>query len=371
METQTFFGWWQMIVCLFAATALLSIWWHLGRKQEDRGQVWLAMSVICWSISGGIEILEAERIFTDVTINNGLRSILSLLNSFFILLSLPWFRHIPKSIAFLVKSPSWFYLILFPFLICLFATLGMMFNQENFSGFISSLDVLYALVPTLPFLGWILWESFAKRQLRLLSWLSLTCILFIVIAQILKLSPSNQFLFSGIFKTTLIMLFFALAMSWVKELVENPMPIASKLHLGFSIQRNEGGSIERKVLLNGYPNTMNNQLALSRAPFELLLRFAQRKVEDKEAWLIIKAKNDKRNNTNFDISDHNQVKRIITALLDQLHGRGNWTTEQHYTPFRNALFELSSEKERRIRLAIPQEQIDLSEMTLSDNLLYN
>ncbi|MEL6944913.1 MAG: hypothetical protein AAFO82_19835, partial [Bacteroidota bacterium] len=162
METQTFFGWWQMIVCLFAATALLSIWWHLGRKQEDRGQVWLAMSVICWSISGGIEILEAERIFTDVTINNGLRSILSLLNSFFILLSLPWFRHIPKSIAFLVKSPSWFYLILFPFLICLFATLGMMFNQENFSGFISSLDVLYALVPTLPFLGWILWESFAK-----------------------------------------------------------------------------------------------------------------------------------------------------------------------------------------------------------------
>lgn len=364
METQIFFGWWQLIVCLFAATALLSIWWHLGRKQGDKGQVWLAMSVLCWSLSGGIEILEAEKILANTTINDGLRSILSLLNSFFILLSLPWFQHIPKSIAFLVKSPSWFYLILFPFLICFLATLGMMFSQTNFSGFISSLDVLYALVPTLPFLGWILWESFAKRQLRLLSWLSLTCILFIVVAQILKLSPSNQFLFSGIFKTTLIMLFFALAMSWVKELVENPLPLASKLYLRFKVQKNNAGTLERQVILEGYPNKAKSRLILSRSPFELLLKFAQKKIGQEEAWLIIKPKNDKRNNVNFDISDHNQVKRIVTAMLDQLHGKDNWATEQHYTPLRNALFEMSAEKERRIRLALSREQLDLSEIAL-------
>ncbi|MEN0047369.1 MAG: hypothetical protein AAF806_09955 [Bacteroidota bacterium] len=365
METQTFFGWWQLIVCLFAAIALLSIWWHLGRKQGDRGQVWLAMSVFCWSLSGGVEVLEAEKIFMDKTVNDGVRSILSLLNSFFILLSLPWFRHIPKSISFLVKSPSWFYLILFPFLICLLATLGMMFSRTNFSGFISSLDVLYALVPTLPFLGWILWESFAKRQLRLLSWLALTCILFSVIAQILKLSPSNQFLFSGIFKTTLIMLFFALAMSWVKELVENPFPLASKLYLGFKLQKKDTGTLERQVVLEGYPNKMKSHLTLSRAPFELFLKFAQKKKEE-DAWLVIKPKNDKRDKVNFDISDHNQIKRIVTAMLDQLHGKDSWTTEQHYTPFRNALFELSSEKERRIRLAIPREQLDLSEVVANE-----
>ena len=76
----------------------------------------------------------------------------------------------------------------------------MIFSQEISPQLISSLDVLYALVPTLPFLGWILWESFAKRQLKLLSWLSLIGILFIVIAQVLKLSTSSELLFSGIFK---------------------------------------------------------------------------------------------------------------------------------------------------------------------------
>ena len=68
----------------------------------------------------------------------------------------------------------------------------------------------------------------------------------------------------------------------------------------------------------------------------------------------------------FDISDHNQIKRIVTTMLDQLHGKDNWTAEQHYTPFRNALFEVSSEKERRIRLAIPKEQLDLSEISLHE-----
>ncbi|MEM9846853.1 MAG: hypothetical protein AAF847_03115, partial [Bacteroidota bacterium] len=222
MNIQTFFGWWQLIFCLFAAMGMLSIWWHLGRKQGDRGQVWLAFSVLFWSFSGGVELLNAADIIASDRLHTGLKSILSLLNSFFILLSLPWFQHIPKSIAFLVQSRAWFYIILFPFVICILATLGMIFSQEISPQLIGSLDVLYALVPTLPFLGWILWESFAKRQLKLLSWLSLAGIGFIVIAQVLKLSSSSELLFSGIFKTTLIMLFFALAMSWVKELAENP-----------------------------------------------------------------------------------------------------------------------------------------------------
>lgn len=161
------------------------------------------------------------------------------------------------------------------------------------------------------------------------------------------------------------MLFFALAMSWVKELVENPLPLADKLYLSFSITKNDANTLERKVILEGYPNQPKRQLVLSRAPFELLLKFAQKKLE-KDPWLIIKPKNDKRSNASFDISDHNQIKRIVTAMLDQLHGKDDWTMEQHYTPFRNALLELSSEKERRIRLAIPKEQLDLSEVSLQE-----
>lgn len=358
MNIQTFFGWWQLIVCLFAAIGLLAIWWHLGRKQNDKGQVWLAFSVLCWSLSGGVEILDNQGIITNELLYNGLKSLLSLLNSFFILLSLPWFQHIPKAIAFLVQSRSWVYIIIFPFLICVLATLGMIFSQEISPRFINSLDVLYALVPTLPFLGWILWESFAKRQLKLLSWLSSLGILFIVVAQVLKLSPNSELLFSGIFKTTLIMLFFALAMSWVKELVEYPSPNTNELFLKMNWLKNDKGNLERKVILRGYPNALTSELKLSRAPFELLLKFAENKLSGDD-WLIIKAKNDDRNNSNYDISDHNQVKRIIIALLDQLHGKDQWGMTQHYLPLKNAIFQLSNEKERRIRLALSKEQVEI------------
>lgn len=357
MTIQAFFGWWQLAVCLFAAIGLLAIWWHLGRKQGDKGQVWLACSVFCWSCSGGIEILNANDLIEDDILYYGLKSILSLLNSFFILLSLPWFQHIPKAIAFLVQSRSWFYIILFPFLICVLATIGMIVSQEISPRLVNSLDVLYALVPTLPFLGWMLWSSFAKRQLKLLSWLSLIGILFIVIAQVLKLSPSSELLFSGIFKTTLIMLFFALAMSWVKELAENPIPDSNLLYLTLSSYKNENGNFERQVLLEGYPNKAKKTLHLSRATFDLLLKFAQKKLVSPEDWLVIKPKNDSRLNATYDINDHNQIKRIVTTLLDQLHGKDKWTMQQHYTPLRNALFQISTDKERRIRLAIPMEQI--------------
>jgi len=51
-----FYGWWQLVTCLFAFMGLLAIWYHLGRKKGDFGQVWLALSILCWSISGGIEV---------------------------------------------------------------------------------------------------------------------------------------------------------------------------------------------------------------------------------------------------------------------------------------------------------------------------
>ena len=55
-ETFLFYGWWQFSVCLSAFIALLSIWWHIGKKQNDLGQVWLALSVLAWSFSGAVEV---------------------------------------------------------------------------------------------------------------------------------------------------------------------------------------------------------------------------------------------------------------------------------------------------------------------------
>ena len=122
-----------MAVCLFAFVALMAIWWHIGKRRKDVGQVWLALSVLCWSFSGAVEVYyanhfqqEVQVVYEKINIEennnpeidlnlfnkeiteikkqqekrtyqlNGWRSIFSLFNSLFILLALPWFKYIPK-----------------------------------------------------------------------------------------------------------------------------------------------------------------------------------------------------------------------------------------------------------------------------------
>ncbi len=82
-----YFGMWQQVTCLFAFVGLMSIWYHIGRKNGDYGQVWLALSILCWSISG---FVDSNAFYESQLIQlNGWKSILSLCNSLFILLALP------------------------------------------------------------------------------------------------------------------------------------------------------------------------------------------------------------------------------------------------------------------------------------------
>ena len=135
-----FYGGWQVVVCLFAFLALMAIWWHIGRKQGDFGQVWLALSVLCWSFSGGVDVWYAQELQTQAQeLMNGndiqvqqerisfqlqaWRSVMSLFNSLFILLALPWFKYIPKRIEPIVKSNYWHFIIGLPFLFSLIISL--------------------------------------------------------------------------------------------------------------------------------------------------------------------------------------------------------------------------------------------------------
>jgi len=247
-EVLSFYGWWQLSVCLFAFIALLAIWWHIGKKQNDFGQVWLALSVWCWSMSGAFEIYFIENYTTSESIIDGWRSIWSLLNSLFILLALPWFRYLPESIKHIIQSKFWIYIVGIPFLFSLVPTLNRMISGENLT-LINELDVYYAIF-TLGFLGYVLWESFLKRRLKVLAYLSLVCIGVVLVAQIYKLSGNaiNVTLFSAIFKTSLIMIFFALALSWVKELAENVIPDSSRLFIQFQKNKLSTGKTEKLVI---------------------------------------------------------------------------------------------------------------------------
>ena len=395
------YGWWQLAVCLFAFIALIAIWWHIGRRQNDFGQVWLALSVLCWSFSGGVEVYfgkqfqsdrqevyqkldsllspsgatiplnqEVESLKEDFERNSqeqekssflldGSRSILSLFNSLFILLALPWFRYIPKRIEPIVKSRYWHYIVGLPFLFSLLPTISKMASGRSL-GLISELDVYYAAL-TLIFLGGVLWDSFAKRRLKILAWLSLLCILITFVAQLYKLTDwnINLTLFSAIFKTSLIMIFFALALSWVKELSENIIPEAHQLFMAFERLKLNTGRYEQVVKLKGFPGIQERRIALTPGLFDLLLKFARRKTQQEGGWLEIKPKGEIRAQKEYDIKDYNEVKRLLIALLDGIFGKDNWAKNQHMEPLKNSLFELSKKRERKIRLALPKENVRL------------
>lgn len=327
----------------------MSIWWHLGRRKNDYSQIWLAISVLCWSLTGVVEILYSGQWFSDSNQLAGITSVLSLANSFFILKSLPWFKYLPSKIESIVRSKYWIYIIGLPFLFSLLPTLSKVFVSKSY-GLVSELDVYYSIL-TLGFLGLVLWESFARRRLKLLACLSVCCILITFLAQVYKITGNelNMRLLSAIFKSTLIMIFFALALSWVKDLAESILPVAGQFRLTIK---------DNIVKLNGIPGKGEVSIALSTASSELLRSFTKAKLNN-SGWLEIKPKSERRNEKLYAIKDHNEIKRLTHALLDGIYGKNNWTKDQHELPFKSQFYEAGEKGSRKIRLQIPKENINL------------
>lgn len=341
----------------------MAIWYHIGRKQEDHGQIWLALSILCWSLSGVVEVYYANHSFENNDHDlylNGWRSIFSLLNSLFILLALPWFRYLPKLLESIIKSKYWTLIVGLPFVFSLLPTLSKMINGHS-NSLISELDVYYATL-TLGALGLVLWQSFIKRNLATLAFLSVICILITFTAQVYKISGSDtyQTLFSAIFKTTLIMIFFALALSWVKDLAEHIQVKKEQVFLRFGREKNEKGRLENIVWIRGLTGSEVKKVVLSNTNYSLLHKFAFRKIEGPEGWLEIKPKSESRNNKSYDIKDHNEIKRLLGAILDGVFGKDLWSKDKHERPLKQALFEMSRERERKIRLTLPVNNIKLS-----------
>ena len=225
---------------------------------------------------------------------------------------------------------------------------------------ISELDVYYSIL-TLIFLGMVLWESFTKRKLYSLALLSMVSIGLTLAAQFFKMYGSNvnMMLFSAIFKTTLIMIFFALALSWVKELSENIIPLAKHLYLTLYKLRNQD-KYEYIAEIDGLLDREKRRARLSLVSFELLQKFARATMSKNDAWLEIKPKSETRAKKAYDINDHNEIKRLLSGLLDGIFGKNRWTRNQHESVFRNVFFEMSPRRERKIRLKVPPENITLT-----------
>ena len=396
LQLLNFYGWWEFSVCLFATIGLLSIWYHIGKKQQDLGQVWLALSVLCWSLSGVVEVIftnlqlgpwleflqnssnldstteilqktQGELIAQEQLLTNrwnGWRSIFSLFNSLFVLLALPWFRYIPASIKPIITSKYWMLIVGLPFLFSLLPTISKMFGP-GINSFISELDVYYSVL-TLIFLGIVMWSSFARRRLPVLAWLSLVCIFITFVAQVYKMLDSdiNLILFSAIFKSCLIMIFFALALSWVKELSENTIDSRGALYLSI-FQQNVHGRNKQQVQLK--IGAKEYTVELTETYYSLLRTFVQKKKmeDDESTWLEIKPKNESRDGKIYEIQDYNQVKRLTNTILDGMYGKGNWSNEIHAKGLKETLFEKSEKYPRLIRLKVPKENLELDRETFT------
>ena len=368
-----FFGFWQIAVCLFSFVALFSIWRHLTKNQEnsdkDYGLLWLSIAVLTWAFSGVVEVLFAEHlaVFSNQNANfgafnatpyEGLKSILSLLNSAFILLALPCFKHIPKAIRPFLKSHSWNLVVGITFLFSVVMTIGIIVGVfvPKTTSWVYGIDVFFALF-TIFFLTLILWESFDKRNLRALAVLSACCIFFTLAAQFLKLGDTEfwKVFFSCVFKTTLIMLFFALTMSWVEEISRAYLPKPEEMHLVFLKQKLNNHRYEHAIVLSLPPSIQTKKIVFTEKPWQLLRLFAQRRIEEKDSnggWLEMQAKSSQ--NRPYDIRDYNEINRILNAILDEIKGDKNWDKEER-SLLRQLLFEYHNN--RKFRLNIPAENI--------------
>ena len=154
------------------------------------------------------------------------------------------------------------------------------------------------------------------------------------------------------------MIFFALALSWVRELSENILPSPNRLFLSlFRLKNGERYDhvLELKGLLDNQPRTIK----LTQSSFELMNKFIKARMSPREQWLEIKPKNENRSNKEYHINDHNEIKRLLSGLLDGIFGKNSWTRDQHEHILKDTLFEMSSKRDRRIKLKIPPENLEV------------
>ena len=225
---------------------------------------------------------------------------------------------------------------------------------------ISSVDLIYAIF-TLFFLGLTFWASFEKRGLKILAYLAALSIAFTLAAQILKLFDSDflKILLSTTFKTILIVLFFALALSWVEELGKSArnLLLSRPLTLQLSTRRNAQRKREFIAQLRWPGDPAQHEVFFTEKPYLLLYRFAEkRKSEGVDGgWLEIQPKTAVKKD--YDIKDYNEIGRILDSFCSAFS-----TAASSKNLSKNELKELLFEygKSRRIRLRLTAEQIQLT-----------
>lgn len=145
------------------------------------------------------------------------------------------------------------------------------------------------------------------------------------------------------------MIFFALALSWVKELSENT--IADLHQIKFKLEKIQLTPTQVSYQVEMTLDQKTQQFKLTETYYSILEQFVAKRRENQQGgWLEIKPKNESRDGKTYDIQDYNQLKRLLHAILDGVYGKNQWNQELYYESLKDQLLERSEEAARLVRL---------------------
>lgn len=253
-------SWWQIITCTFSMVGLFLIQNSVRRhgNVQDKGWVYLGLSIAAWGGVGLVRLFyggQAPRV----------ESVLSIINSYFILLALPWFKYIPMWLGRLIslkskindqsnRAPDTD--SVFEVYMSLFAILALASTLKNPANPFPP-DVLFGTFTVIALTA-VLYKTFQEREKIGLSYLAGFSLAVTFAAQVLKLFPESELwrsILSASFKTMLVILFFSLVLTWAEEITNRLSPEKVFLRL-LSFGKIASGQMEYKkavvVTIPGY-----------------------------------------------------------------------------------------------------------------------
>ncbi len=367
----------------FASLILFFIWKYIHNKKKtsDHGILFISLAMFTWFLSAMLMI-----VVTNDDINIILNGLFSTLNSGFLLLAFMYFDHKPIFFSRISSKSQWKnFVMLICILVFIINIASLLYIKITGNVTIVKWAVLPDLILsfiTVVILGFSLFETFKNRKLVWVGRMSILVVLLIVSTQLIGVCEEFGYdlfvkrKFDGydisltalfirfIARALLIIIFFALASSWLFELLHLPRP------QDFDFRMYVANDEEKNKLCIEYtlrPNIINRKILLSNSkptnPYLLLTKFAYHRKyasDEEEQYLIVAPRGVTRGKATplqrekIDIYDHNQMTQIINLLNSE-----GITNMQH-----GDLFEKTNFRQYRLRIHPDNIKIDL--MALSE-----
>ena len=235
-------------ISLIGAVLLLAIWYNIrwrfqqilseedSTKRVDKGLAYLSAAIFVWVLSGLWAFFVLETQDDNFLLSHSIRSLLSTLNNFFLLMALFFFSNSP---AFIYKNDKNIRLITVGIVLLsvISVVLFTIFGYDSFAG------LKISFIPDLLLSGFLsyllavtLYKTFEANNLRVVAVVSVIIIGILFYSQLPEVfsAMDNDFtngLMKIIAKTSLIAIFLVVATNWVIQLAGRPKQNEMHLHI--------------------------------------------------------------------------------------------------------------------------------------------